>query len=497
MGILRRIADYFRRPAGEHPDWQQRYFESAETNRLNSAQWEKADDVTVNHWLATQLSTVRARSIYESRNNGIVGGVVNTFADDVVGQDGPSLQVQSDSDQYDRALEQLWKEWFAAPTTRNNVSGAALLKLWVRNLWKCGEFLAQIVTDDQADEPLKMRLRPIHPRRLVTPPEKMGDPLTVLGISFDRSDRPARYYVSDEVISGLYAAFGTSYTTLAPDDVIHEFVLDEEGQARGIPWLNPSLQPASDLRAYDAQVQDAARQIADQSGLLYTDHQDAQLWTNPESIDVERRVIRMAPPGWKPFIYPATQPPVQYPDYRAERQREIGRPVGMPLLMIRLDASKHNYSSARLDTQVYRRSVGGIQIWLSGSDKSCGTLNRLVDLIAAEARFTVPALRKRPPTVAYRWTWPAMPHVDPSKEASAEATALSNQTMSLSESLAARGAGNTETLVASLVRDRKAFEDAGLPLPPWMTGSLPTQINISRDETPEEAESAEDADVEA
>lgn len=453
------------------PSWGNgnRYFESAETNRLNEAHWIRADDLPINVWLSQQLTTIRSRAIYESRQNGMVAGMINTHADDIVGQDGPTLQVLSDDDNYNKALERLWREWFACPTPRRNVSGTALLKLWIRNLWRCGEFLGRLVTDVAADSPVQLRLQPIHPRRLVNPASAAGDPNVTMGIQFDDLARPSRYYIADANVSGTYLQT-VNAVPYPPDLIIHEFTLEEEDQARGVPWLNTGLQPSADLRDYDDQVQDAARSMADQSGILYTDDPDAPYWALPEQTTIERRTLKMAPPKWKPFVYPATMPPVQYPDYRAERMRELGRPVGMPLLMIRLDASKHNYSSARLDTQCYRTAIAGIQSWLSGTERSTGTLNRLVDELAREARFSIRELRRRPPVVMYRWTWPAMPHVDPTKEANAEATALENGTLTLGDALASRGR-DLESHVESMTRERRILEEAGIDRLPWIVGT--------------------------
>jgi hypothetical protein len=89
----------------------------------------------------------------------------------------------------------------------------------------------------------------------------------------------------------------------------------------------------------------------------------------------------------------------EYIDYRSERQRDVGRPVGMPLMSVRLDSSKHNYSSARFDAQVYRRGVSKVRGWLK-----LRVLDRLVNIIAREAqlyatanpRWEFAALRKRP-----------------------------------------------------------------------------------------------------
>ncbi len=451
-----------------HPTWgqSQRSFESAEKTRLNQAHWRNADDRSVNVWLASQLATVRSRASYEARQNGTILGVINTHCDDIVGPSGPTLQVISGDKAYDQALEAGWRNWFKAPTHKPNVSGAAWLKLSFRSLWKSGEFLNQIITDQNAGGPVKMRVRPIHPRRLVTPVGMTSDPSVFMGIKFDSLGRAARYYVHNpiaDVRGGLDKV--NDYKTISPDDIIHEFLIEEEDQARGVPWLNTSLVPAADLRDYDDQVQDAARQMADQSMMLFTTHADATVWDVPESSMVERRTIKMAPPGWQPSVYPATQPPVQYPEYRAERQREFGRPVGMPLLMIRLDSSGHNYSSARLDTQAYARAVAGLQQWISGDEQNVGLLGRLVDVVAKESRFSVPALRHRPPTVKYVWTWSRRPHVDPLKEAAGEEKSLNvSRTITGIDALADRGE-TLETHIAKQIRERDAYVTAGLPVP--------------------------------
>ena len=464
------------------PVWMARHWEASETTRLNQAHWQMADnqDRPINEWIAEQLATIRGRAIYEWKQNGTIAGMVNTLADDVVGPDGPTLEVQSESETYNNAAEAVWREWFRAPTFRPNMSGAALLRLWVKNLPRCGEFLAQIATDPAAPGPVKMRLRPKHPRDLESPLDRAGDPRVIMGVEFTSTqfDRPARYWFNRMSPDGL----GTISEPWPADLVIHEYMVDEEGQARGFPWLTPSLQTAADLRDYDDQVQDAARQMADQSGLLYTENPD-EPWMTPETSTVERRTIKMAPPGWKPFVYPATLPPVQYPDYRAEKQREIGRPIAMPLLITRLDASRHNYSSARFDGQGWARFVQFLQYTISGTERSYGTLNRLVDIVLAEARFSNPILRNPPRHVSYQWTWPARPHVDPLKEAAAGEKRLATRQSSLTSELAERGV-SIDTHIATLAREQKKFEDAGIALPAYMLGpaAAPGQPAAADDE---------------
>lgn len=472
-----------------HPAWMgTRHWEAAETNRLNQAHWLYAQDTAINQWLCEHLATLRARSIYESRQNGMVSGMLRTHADDIVGADGPTLQVESDDEQYNKALEEVWQGWFAAPTMRPNVSGPALLKLWIHNFWRCGEIGSRIATDPAAQGPVAMRLWPFHPRRLMTPAEGTGDPNVIMGIRFDAFGRPATYYISDVAMNGQAATSMTSQPWPA-DLIIHEFLVDEEDQCRGFPWLTSGLNPAADLRDYDDQIQDAARQSADMSALLFTTNPDAPVWSAPESTTVERRTIRTVPPGWQPWQYGAgSNPPVQYTDYRAERQRELGRPMNMPLLLIRLDASKHNFASAKIDCIPYSRTNESLQQWLSGTARSYGTLNRLVDELAKEARFSVPALRRRPARVKYRWTWPRRAMVDPAKEGIGETIGLQNLTVTLSDALAARGK-DLESHIAALKRELKLFADAGLPIPgDWIKNPSALLAMLAKESEGETAE---------
>jgi capsid protein len=468
------------------PQWMARSFEAGETNRLNEAHWELETGKTINEWLEERLHKVRRRTIYECRNNPTLAGMVTTLCDDVVGRDGPELQVQSDSEAFNQALESAWREWFSAPTFRPNMSGAALLKLWVKNLPRCGEFLARIATDRNADGPVKMRLRPTHVRRLVSPADR-ANPRIVLGVEFDDDERVIRYWITETRADG----YTETTDPWPPELVIHEFMVDEEGQARGFPWLVSALSSAADLRDFDVETLAGARLAAHQTALLFT-RDPSEPWLSPESTTYELGTVKTVPPGWEVAHSPATQPPAQYPDYREERQRDLGRPMGMPLMMVRLDSSNHNYSSARFDGQGYGRIVGGIQSWLSGSSQSYGTLNRLVDLVAAEARFSSSALRQRPADVRYVWTWPARPHVDPLKERTAVKVGLETQQITLVDALALEGT-TLEAHIAKLQRVAKAFEAAGLPLPAYMMGTATEdgdRLDPEKDDATEDAKAA-------
>lgn len=444
-----------RKPAtAPEPRGTLRRWEAADTDRLNQAHWENVSGQSINADLYSDLETLRTRSAYEAANNPIVAGVIRTHAIDVVGAHGPTLAVQSDNEVYNERFEAIWHDWWAHPTPRPDLAGPDLLQLWMRSLWTSGELLGQIITRDRPG-PVQMAVKPIHARRLDTPSAMHGDPDVVMGVRLSKDGEPRQYYINEETQYGPYAVTSSEYRTLPPDLVLHGFEFSEEDQVRGAPWLASVLQVIADLRDYDAQVLDAARMAADFAVLLKTNHPDAQYIEVNESTEIERRTIRTVPPGWDPFAIQPNQPSTQYVEYRRERLADLGRPVSMPLMIVRLTAERHNYSSARMDAQLYHRAVQALQSWLERI-----VLGRLIAEVQREARFLVgPA----PAGVKYTWTWQPMPHVDPEKEARAERTRLENGTLTWFEAIAA-GGRDPEAVLEQLRRELALREEIRLPV---------------------------------
>jgi hypothetical protein len=268
-----------------------------------------------------------------------------------------------------------------------------MMCLFLRGLWTDGEFLAQIVNDPDATTPVKLRLKPIAARRLATRPQDFASADVTLGVKRNALGRAVEYYLKEFNLLGPFEVDTGRFIPTPAADLFHGFLVLEAGQVRGAPWLATSLQPMSDLREFDAQVLDAARQATRWAVALYTDHPDAEYLELNETAEVEPGQFQTLPPGYKPMGLNPPQPATNYVDYRAERQRDAGRGRGMPLMTVRLDSSKHNYSSARFDAQVYRRGIARLRAWLRRR-----LLVRLVNLIAREATlyaFANPVLETR------------------------------------------------------------------------------------------------------
>lgn len=433
-----------------------RRWEAAKTSRLNKAHWTPVTGQTINQDLVSYLETLRTRAEFEASNNPDVEGIINTHIVDVIGETGPALQVLSKKSTYNAKLEQLWRDWWAMPDINGELAGVDLLQQWWRSLWTCGEFLGQILYDKKSKDAVRLRLYSLSPHRLGTPPQFAGDADVLLGVRRNKTGKPLAYSIDNSVEQLLGGQWFTDYEEIPAADIIHGFRILEPGQVRGIPWLATGLPVAADLRDYDNQVMDAARAAADHGVLLKTNHQDAPFLKVNESTEIERRTMRTLPPGWEAQQMTPQQPTTKYVEFHDERLRSLGRPISMPLMMIKLDSRKHNYSSARFDAQVYQRGNAVLQGWLARR-----VLNRLVDLVAVEPRVAG-KLPKRPDSVIYQWNWPKPPHVDPSKEAKAATERLNNGSSSLRDECQALG-HDWEEMIVQRQREAEALEAAGLP----------------------------------
>lgn len=437
-------------------------WEAAETTRLNSERWSKAHGLSINADIQNHLSTLRNRTAYEAANNPIIEGMINTHVADVVGDEGPTLRVNSGDPELDTTIETIWANWWEKPDIAGRLSGVDILNLCVRSLWHPGEFLIQL-TNGGDDRGATLRLLMIDPRRLSESVKTGND--TFMGIRFDDNGTPLEYFI-EQPIKGyveIYEAFtGTNAEPIDAADIIHGFMPLEVGQARGVPLLASVLQVVADLRDFDVQVLDAARAAADYAIVMATTDPNA----DPEEIDpatsyeIERRQITYATPGWAPHQMQPNQPATTYTEFRRERLRDLGLPVGMPLMKVMRDASNHNYSSARMDDQGYNRGNRRTQAWLART-----ALNRFLRALINEARLMPDSgIAELPDQLKWNWIWPQPPHVDPAKEASGEATRIATGTLSYTRTLAAQGI-DVDDHISELLAERKKFEDAGLDYP--------------------------------
>ena len=473
----------------ESYDERMRRWEAAQTTRLNNGHWSWVTGLPINAELASKQTNLRDRSEYEIANNPLVEGMINTYTLSCIGPHGPTLRIMTKDRDYNAQRQAIWNSWQKNAASNQQLGLVDIMRQWVRALFGCGEYVDQIISISDVPGPVKMRLLPIHAHRLLTPPEFLGDHEVALGVRRDlKNRRPVAYYISQPYIFGAFEVYTGEFLEIPFRDLLHGFLMLEEDQVRGVPWLASCLDPIAELRDYKASTLDAARAAADWGVYLYTQHPEAQFFPNNEVQNFERRQTRHVPPGWQPFQVQAQQPPPQWEMFYDSLVREIGRPVNMPLMMMLLDSSGHNYSSARFDGQLFWQGIGYTQGFFGRS------LDRLESEVALEAEMAGALPPPPAGVVARRWLWNKPPHVDPTKEELADRTAMENGHLSFTE-LCAKHNKDPEHVIAERTADNERLAEAGLPTIPgipeqvgraeaeddgWNNDAKPTRANQRR-----------------
>lgn len=451
--------------AAFEPKQTARHWEAAQTDRLNYAHWENASDNPLLD-LRTDLVELHRRVRHESINNAVLDSAIETQQTNVVSARGPALQVLTEDYAFNDEVEALFANWAAACEFQDGLGLVDLLEGWVAQWMIYGEVFAREVIGRSVSEYQILDLGP----------ESLDTTLVAAnvhsGVETDKTGKVAWYRIYDP-------ANPSAKDRLPSSLCLHLYRRRLAMQRRGYPGFASVLQPAADLRDYDAQVQDAARAAADHAIYFCTNHPDAE-FAEPKQLTrkVQRRVEKYIAPGWEPKGIAAHQPAVTYREYRKEKLTDVGNALEMPWMILRKDASNHNMSSARFDGSRYAKAVERLQAKLERR-----ILNAIVRRLVRIAQYTGvlgPTPRQGKwerlafefPNIVLpiSWTWPKPPPVDNLKDAMAERLKLENGTLALSEAIAADGRRPEETLRIRS-RDNQALQNLGLPI---VFGSVPT-----------------------
>jgi len=411
-------------------------YDAASTTDDNRRHWAAADSLSAN---AANSPTVRRilrdRARYEVANNSYARGIVLTLANDVVGT-GPRLQLHTSDQDANKRIEAEFMRW------AGEVGLAERLRTMRIARAQDGEAFAVLTSNPRLSTRVSLDLRLVEADQITTPDLNPLSPNAVDGIVFDEAGNPVEYHIlkhhPGDTRIGMVAA--RAYERVPAESVIHWFRTDRPGQVRGIPDITPALPLFAQLRRYTLAVLAAAETAADFAGILYTDAPasgEADAAEPFEPIELEKRALLTMPGGWKMSQLEAEQPSTSYGEFKREILNEIARCLNMPANVARADSSGYNYASGRLDHQTYFKAIRVEQSHLEAA-----VLDRILAAWLDEASLIPGLLPEGLPPIAsweHQWFWDGREHVDPAKEASAQATRLASHTTTLAEEYARRG----------------------------------------------------------
>ena len=435
-------------------------FDAAVTTDDNRRHWANADGLSADAAASPDVRrTLRNRARYEVANNSYARGIVLTLANDVIGT-GPRLQLLTESPDVNRRVEQEFARW------SESVGLAENLRTMRAACAEDGESFVILTNNPKLDTRIKLDFKLIEADQVTTPDLHAAD-LSLFphvdGIVFDNAGNPIEYHVLKDHPGGLNYGIDTKYDRIPAASVIHLYRVDRPGQSRGVPEFTPAIPLFAQLRRYTLAVISAAETAADFAGVLYTDapaNGESDSIEPMDVIELEKRMLLTMPGGWKMGQVKAEQPATTYAEFKHEILNEIARCLNMPFNVAAGNSSGYNYASGRLDHQTYFKSIRVDQ-----SRFNTIVLDRLFNTWMREAvlidEFLPMSLRMIGSTWPHQWFWDGHEHVDPAKEANAQATRLANHTTTLADEYARRGQ-DWETQLRQRAKERALMDELGL-----------------------------------
>ena len=429
-------------------------FDSAQTTPENRRHWANADYLAADAAANPQVrQTLRNRARYEVANNSYARGIVLTLANDVIGT-GPRLQMLL-GDGTDAGVNQIIEREFAAWARAVDLAGKLRTMRMARA--QDGEAFALLVSNDNLDSPVKLDLRLVEADQVTTPGLALPKAGGVDGIVFDEFGNPEEYHVLKAHPGGATGAVGQDYDKVPAASVIHWFRADRPGQSRGLPDILPALPLFAQLRRYTLAVIAAAESAANIAIFMKTNAPAGGEAAEVEpmaTMEFEPNMAVFGPEGWEPSQIRAEQPATTYGEFKHEILNEIARCLNMPFNVAACNSSGYNYASGRLDHQTYFKSIRVEQAHVE-----TGVLDRIFDAWMAEAVkvFGLGAIDAWP----HQWFWDGHEHVDPAKEATAQATRLASHTTTLAAEYARQGK-DWETELRQRAKEVTLMKELGL-----------------------------------
>jgi len=453
-------------------------YDAAQTTVENARHWAMADSLSADSAASPDVRRkLRERARYEVANNSYAKGIVLTIANDCIGT-GPRLQLLTDDAETNRRVEAAFAQW------SNAVNLAEKLRTMRMAKSSDGEAFAVLTANPGVDSPVSLDVRLVEADRVATPSgshwNHFGDG-DVDGIILDAYGNPRTYSILRQHPGDLTSWMMTADMVPA-DAVVHWFRADRPGQHRGIPEITPALPLFAQLRRYTLAVIAAAETAADFAAVLYTDapaNGEAAAVEPMDVVELEKRMATTLPDGWKLGQIKAEQPGTSYAEFKREILNEIARCLNLPYNIAACNSSGYNYASGRLDHQTYYKSIRVEQAHLADV-----VLDRIFAAWIDEAMLTseLAALRTLQ-SVPHQWFFDGTEHVDPAKEANAQATRLASNTTTLAAEYARQGK-DWETELRQRAKEQALMKELGLA------------AAQDTPEAPEEEDEETDTDVE-
>ncbi len=413
-------------------------YDAARTSTEYQNIWANADafDADSAHSREVRHALIQ-RSRYEAANNGYADGIAQTYSTDLVGV-GPTLQMETSSQGFNRMVENAWFYWSKATKFRR--------KLWCMAHAKHvdGESFATMRKNPNLRHEIKLDIVLHEADQVQTPYLPFGEPGRIDGIRFDEFGNPLVY----EILKQHPGAVNQYQLNLIPEEVpadrvLHWYRMRRPGQHRAVPECSSTLNVGAASRRYREAVLAAAETAADFTMFLKTqfqpDSEEMQYATDFSQQEITKRMMTALPLGYEPFQMKAEQPTTNYGDFSKSLIAEQARPKCMPYNRAGCDNTGNSFSGGKLDSLPYFSALD-----VDREDCNDVVLDPLFETWFDLAVVRYGWLGGNPVSIsqgarAHKWDWPQHDVADIQTEANANKTKLSTGELTLSQLYAKQG----------------------------------------------------------
>lgn len=460
-------------------------FDAASRSPEAMRHWKLADGLSADAAISASVrQLVISRARYECANNGYADGILQTLAEDAIGT-GPRLQLtlaeltkemKGREDAIRSALqgrEMRFRQWAEQIGLTDKLRLARIAKA------RDGEVFLRIVRNPKLIGPAKIDVCLFEAEqvgsRIVSEYAEYYESGAIKefdGILYDEYGNPDAFRFWKVHPGSLGIGFLTDDSVLVPASQVIQYAhIMRPGQHRGFSEIAPTLNIFNDLRRYTNAVLSAAETAAEISFLLHTDapaegddyegSEPAEGRKSPiefmDVVELARNAGLALPEGWSADQMKSEHPTDKFVEFVDAKISEAARPLSMPFAIAKGDCSKSNYASGRLDHQVYHRKIYGERRRIEQT-----ILDRLLREFEGFDRIAYPSDYRDEQVILHTWMWDGFEHVDPVKEASAQATRLANMTTTLADECA-RDGRDYELVLRQRARELKLMKQLGIP----------------------------------
>lgn len=364
------------------------------------------------------------------RNNAVVAGICERFADNVVGN-GITPQAKTSSEEWNVEAEKFFYEWSKIADYRQRL-----------NLWDIQRLIIQLrMTDGECGFVLVKngQLQPVEAERIRQPDHSVNG--VVDGVAVNVNGIRTGYYVHNRnPDNGMFT--GKDFTLVPATDFKHCMRAIRFDQVRGVPELAPVVNSIKDLGDYVDATLEKARGEAKR---FYTVENEAGAPTGLprrfEETDTEQTLekvetgeIHYLRRGEKLNNVGSDTPGSNFEPFTERVLRMIGSALGLPYEFVLLDFSEGSFSSSRAALLQTYRTFQNWQAWMINGFLQPIWNWRIAKAIK-EGQLSPAPVDERGVSEWYKVQWqvPEFGWVDPQSEAQANTIEISSGVSSLTQ----------------------------------------------------------------